>query len=91
MTFHVDNISYVVAAGEHRIYPESGEQDIITMLWGSIEVYQDYESVDREKNLTSLECDPGSITFTWDQQFSNAKQSVGQCWSSYDQTWQACE
>jgi len=91
MTFHVDAISYVVSAGEHRIYPESDDVEIQSEIWGNIGVYENYDINGQEKELVSLECDKGSVTFSWSQAFSDAKQSVGQCWSAYDQTWQACE
>lgn len=91
MTFYVDNISYVVSAGETRIYPEADDANIQHRLWGYIEVYENYRSGELEKELATFTCDDGSVNFDWSQIFNKAKQSFGMCWVGFDQAWQSCE
>ncbi len=91
MTFYVDNIAYVVSAGETRIYPDDENESIQHRLWGYIEVYENYRAGEAEKELAALNCDKGSVHFDWSQIFSEAKQDAGLCWTGFDQRWQACQ
>ncbi|MCK4712099.1 MAG: hypothetical protein KAT26_04390 [Marinosulfonomonas sp.] len=84
-------ISYVVTGGKHRIYPKQDDGEIEVEVWGNIEVIENRNDVENEKVLAVLECDAGSVHFSYGGSIYDAKKAANQCWNSYDQQWNACE
>jgi len=85
VTFQNQKTSYEVMGVIDRIFPEDENEDIQVDVRGGIEVIESGET------LARLDCDAGSVDFSFGGSIYDAKKAANQCWDFEEDRWEICK
>lgn len=85
ITLYNDGVRYEVYGGINREYPQDENNEMKTSTFGGVEVFQE------DRLLATLECDDGSVEFSYGAEIVDAMQSHNLCWDHSSKDWIGCK